>query len=196
MTCNDDLLYIFITYVPNSLVYSKPSSLKWYLHTFIFYYPIKFSNSLVLINIHSSPCLFVISFMSLILCPSLFSLRGKDRFVTLAFLFSLFLCRTDSFSQNIQQLMRCMRKMSAHILILKSKAIEMSSERFRSVKCNENIFVWKCHNQHSCALRTVWGGKTDSLVRYIALRHQSFLLNMALTDFLRSLNVKCASWNF
>lgn len=33
----------------------------------------------------------------------------------------------------------------------------MSSERFRSVKCNENIFVWKCHNQHSCALRTVLG---------------------------------------
>lgn len=52
--------------------------------------------------------------------------------------------------------MRRMRKMSAHILILKSKAMEMSSERFRSVKRNENIFVWKCHNQHSCALRTAW----------------------------------------
>lgn len=34
--------------------------------------------------------------------------------------------------------------------------------------------------------------KTEGLVRCIALRHQSFLLHMALTDFLRSLNVKCA----
>lgn len=155
------------------------------------------SKRVVLINIHSSSCLFnVLPLVSLILCPSLFSLRGKDWFVTLAFLSSLFLCHTDSFSPNIQQLMRCMRKMSAHILILKSKAIEMSSERFRSVKCNENIFVWKCHNQHSCALRTVWEKKTEGRVRCIALRHQSFLLHMALTDFLRSSNVKCASWNF
>lgn len=52
-----------------------------------------------------------------------------------------------------------MRKMSAHILILKSKATEMSSVRFRSVKCNENIFVRKSHNQHSCTLRTAQGKK-------------------------------------
>lgn len=92
-----------------------------------------------------------------------------------------------------------MRKMSAHILILKSKAAEMSSERFGSVKCNENIFVWKCPDQHSCALRTVLGGreknKNEWLVRCIQLRHQSFLFYMALTDFLRSRNGKCATGN-
>ena len=37
------------------------------------------------------------------------------------------------------------------------------------------------------------GGENEGLVRCIALRHQSFLLHMALTDFLRSSNVKCAS---
>lgn len=38
-----------------------------------------------------------------------------------------------------------------------------------------------------------FGKKTEGLVRCIALQHQSFLLHMALIDFLRSLNVKCAS---
>lgn len=85
-----------------------------------------------------------------------------------------FLCHAGSFSPYLQQLMSCTRKMSAGILILKSKATEMSSERFRSVKCNENIFVWKCDSQHSCALRTVLG-KTEGLVRCTELRHQSGL---------------------
>lgn len=164
------------------------------LHTDLYillHIPIQFfSKSAVLIYIHSIFTLFnVHPFMSLI------PLGGKNWFLTLAFL-SQFLSVILTLSLQIskKQLMRCMRKMSAYILILKSKAIEMSSERFRSVKCNENIFVWKCHNQHSCTLRTAWA-KTEGLVRCKALQHQSFLLHMTLTDFLRSLNEKCVSWN-
>lgn len=121
-----------------------------------------FSKTAALINIHSSFYLVtILSFMSLILCPFLVFFEEKKRVVRhINFLYLYFLlCHTDSVPPNIQQLMRCMRKMPSHILILKCKAIEMSSERFRSVKCNENIFVWKYHNQHSCALRTVWGKK-------------------------------------
>lgn len=87
-----------------------------------------------------------------------------------------------------------MRKMLAHIVISNSKVIWMSAERFRIVKCNENIWVWKCHNQNSRTLRTTWG-KSEGLVRCVALRHQSFLLHMALTDFLRSSNVECEFWS-
>lgn len=121
-----------------------------------------FSKTAALINIHSSFYLVtILSFMSLILCPFLVFFEEKKRVVRhINFLYLYFLlCHTDSVPPNIQQLTRCMRKMPSHILILKCKAIEMSSERFRSVKCNENIFVWKYHNQHSCALRTVWGKK-------------------------------------
>lgn len=130
------------------------------MHIFIFHYTAKsnFFQNVVLINIRSSSYVFIVlSFMFLILCPFLFSLRRRDWYVILAFLSLISLCHADSFSPNIKQLMSRMRKMPAHILILKSKAIEMSCERFRSVECNKNIFVWKCHNQHSCALRTAWG---------------------------------------
>lgn len=74
---------------------------------------------------------------------SLFSLRLRDWFITLALVSSVFLlsyqhilCKTI-----LKQLLRCMRKMSAQILILKCKATEMPSEWFRNMKCNENIFV-------------------------------------------------------
>lgn len=69
----------------------------------------------------------------------------------------------------------------------------MSSERFRSVKCNENIFVGKCHNQHTthtAAPSGRLGEKAEGLVRCIALQHQSFLLHMALNDYFFKV-IKC-----
>lgn len=68
----------------------------------------------------------------------------------------------------------------------------MSPERFRSAKSNENIFVWKRPDQHSCTLRTA-RGKDES--RCMAVRHQSSLLLMALTDLLMSRIVNRASWD-
>lgn len=182
-------------FFPESFAYWKPCTLKCSFTVLRVYCKSKsIYVRVVIINIPSSSCLFnVLAFISLILCFPLFSLRAKGWFVTLALLSSLFLCHTDSFSLQItkKQSMRCMRKMSARILILKSKAIEMSSVKFRSVKCNENIFVRKCHNQHGCTLRTTWRRGAESLVSCIAIQHQSFLLHMALTDFLRSSNAKC-----
>lgn len=85
-----------------------------------------------------------------------------------------------------------MRKMSASILALNRKAIEISAERFKHMKCDKNIFVWKCHNQHSWTLRVAWRKKRRSCQKYSTPASVIFIkCGLDRFFYLRSLNAKC-----
>lgn len=67
----------------------------------------------------------------------------------------MFLYHTNLSAENNKTDHDEWENVSAWILTLNTKAIEISAERFKHMKCDKNIFVWKCHNQHSWTLRIV-----------------------------------------
>lgn len=132
-----------------------------------------FSESTVLINIYSSSCPF-----------NIFS------FVSLIHSFPRSLWKDEKTAYKVQE---------------KKENQTFTFWRVKPQKCHlKDSGVWdvmKTYLSESVITNTaaplgqLGEKKAVGLVRRVALPHQSLLLHMALTDFLRSSNVKCA-WNF